>query len=196
METRTPGPGRPVTEPSPRCPVPGAQSREPSRGGPRAMTTTTSTADICDERGDAAVVCAAALRHYGARREFSGRVATVRCQEDNVLLRGQLEQPGDGRVLVVDGGGSFGTALMGDNVAGLGAANGWAGVIIHGAVRDVARLRETDLGILALGSTPRRPGKAGGGTVGGPVTFGGATFAPGDLVVADEDGVIVLRGEW
>jgi regulator of ribonuclease activity A len=154
--------------------------------------TTTSTADICDERGDAAVVCAAPLRHYGARREFSGRVATVRCHEDNVLLRAQLEQPGLGRVLVVDGGGSFGTALIGGNVAGLGAANGWAGVVIFGAVRDVAELRETALGILALGSTPRRPGKAGAGSTGEPVTFGGATFAPGDLVVADEDGVIVL----
>jgi len=154
--------------------------------------TTTPTADICDERGDDAVVCTVPLRHYGARPAFAGRAVTVRCYEDNALLRAQLEQPGEGRVLVVDGGGSFGTALIGGNVAALAAVNGWAGLIINGAVRDVAELRDTDLGILALGSTPRRPGKGGAGAAGEPVTFGGATFAPGALVAADEDGVIVL----
>jgi regulator of ribonuclease activity A len=117
---------------------------------------------------------------------------TVRCHEDNVILRGRLEEPGDGRVLVVDGGGSFGTALMGGNVAALGAASGWAGIVIYGAVRDVAELREAGLGILALGSVPRRPGKAGTGISGEPVTFGGVTFAAGDLVIADEDGLVVL----
>lgn len=160
------------------------------------MAQAISTADICDSQGGAAVVCAVRLRHYGARRRFSGPAATVRCHEDNVLLRGLLEQPGEGRVLVIDGGGSLGTALMGDNVADLGVANGWSGVIINnGAVRDAARLRETSLGILALGPCPRRSGKAGTGTTGEPVTFGGATFAPGDLVFADEDGLVVLHDQ-
>lgn len=156
------------------------------------MTQTASTADICDSHS-AALVCATRLRHYGGRQQFSGQVATVRCHEDNVLLRGTLETQGRGRVLVVDGGGSLATALMGDNVADLGVANGWSGVIINGAVRDVARLRNTDLGILALGSNPRRSAKAGKGTRGEPVTFGGVMFAPGDIVYADEDGLVVLN---
>jgi regulator of ribonuclease activity A len=156
------------------------------------MTEATSTADICDSRGDTAAVCALQLRHYGARRRFSGPAATVRCREDNVLLCQTLEQPGGGRVLVVDGGGSLGTALMGDNIADLGVANGWSGIIINGAVRDVAQLRQTDLGILALGVNPRRSGKDGTGTKQQPVTFGGVTFVPGSLVIADEDGVVVM----
>jgi regulator of ribonuclease activity A len=119
-------------------------------------------------------------------------VATVRCLEDNVLVRAALSEPGRGRILVVDGEGSVRTALMGDEIAGLAAANGWSGVIINGAVRDVARLRDIALGILARGSNPKRSAKTGAGTAGEPVTFGGATFRPGDVVHADEDGVVVL----
>jgi regulator of ribonuclease activity A len=156
------------------------------------MSEAKPTADICDEFGTAAAVCATQFRHYGSRRLFSGRVATVRCFEDNALVRSTLAEPGDGRILVVDGGGSLGTALMGDNIADLAIAHGWSGVIINGAVRDVGQLRETDLGILALGSNPRRSGKTGAGAVGEPVSFGGVTFTPGDLVYADEDGVVVL----
>jgi regulator of ribonuclease activity A len=156
------------------------------------ITETPSTADMCDRSGNAAEVCAVELRHYGARRRFSGPAATVRCHEDNVLLRQTLEQPGGGRVLVVDGGGSLGTALMGDNVADLGVVNGWSGIVLYGAVRDVAQLRETDLGILALGANPRRSGKNGTGAKEEPVTFGGVTFVPGSMVIADEDGLVVL----
>ena len=155
------------------------------------MSEQKATADICDESGTAVAVCAVPLRHFGSLREFSGRVATVRCLEDNVLVRATLGEPGDGRVLVVDGGGSLASALLGDNIAELAAGTGWAGVIINGAVRDVARLREISLGILALGSNPRRSGKAGAGAVGEPVTFGGVTFTPGDTVYADEDGVVI-----
>ena len=159
-----------------------------------AMPETDATADICDEFGAAAAVCATRLRHYGSRRRFSGRVATVRCFEDNTLVRAALGEAGPGRVLVVDGDGSLGTALMGDNIADLAVASGWSGVIINGAVRDVAQLRAADLGILALGSNPRRSGKTGAGAAGEPVTFGGVTFNAGDLVCADEDGVVVLPG--
>ena len=153
-----------------------------------------ATADVCDESGPAAAVCAARLCHYGARRRFSGQVATVRCFEDNTLVRAALGEAGAGRVLVVDGGSSLGTALMGDNIADLAVASGWSGVIINGAVRDAAQLRAADLGILALGTNPRRSGKTGEGAAGEPVTFGGVTFSPGDLVYADEDGVVVLHG--
>jgi regulator of ribonuclease activity A len=165
------------------------------------MTETTppaqgpSTADICDELEAVAVTCATQLRQYGARPRFSGEVATVRCREDNVLVRATLSEPGRGRVLVVDGGGSLRTALMGDVIAGLAVANGWAGVIINGAVRDVAKLRDLPLGILALGANPKRSAKTGAGTTGEPVAFGGAIFRPGDAVLADEDGVVVLPGE-
>jgi regulator of ribonuclease activity A len=152
------------------------------------------TADICDEFGAKAVVCAAPLRHYGGQRLFSGHVATVRCFEDNTLVRATLGEPGIDRVLVVDGGGSLRTALMGDNIAELALANVWSGVIINGAVRDTGRLREFDLGILALGSNPRRSGKTGAGTAGEPVTFGGVTFTPGDIIYADDDGVVILPG--
>jgi regulator of ribonuclease activity A len=153
-----------------------------------------ATADICDEFGATAAVCAAPLRHYGALRRFSGHVTTVRCFEDNALVRATLAGPGTDRVLVVDGGGSLRTALMGDNIAELALTNVWSGVIINGAVRDTGRLREFGLGILALGSNPRRSGKTGAGAVGEPVTFGDVTFEPGDIVYADEDGVVVLPG--
>jgi regulator of ribonuclease activity A len=158
------------------------------------MSEANYTADICDEYGTAAAVCATQFRHYGSLRRFSGEVATVSCFEDNALVRATLAEPGHGRILVVDGGGSLGAALVGDNIADLAVACGWSGVIINGAVRDVARLREIDLGILALGSNPRRSGKTGAGAVGEPVTFGGVTFKPGHLVYADEDGVVVLPG--
>jgi regulator of ribonuclease activity A len=154
-----------------------------------------STADICDELEAVAATCATQFRHYGAHLRFSGEVATVRCSEDNVLVRATLSEPGCGRVLVVDGGGSLRAALMGDVIAGLAVANGWAGVIINGAVRDVARLRDMPLGILALGANPKRSAKTGAGTAAEPVAFGGATFHPGDAVHADEDGVVVLPGE-
>jgi regulator of ribonuclease activity A len=125
-------------------------------------------------------------------RSFSGPIATVRCSEDNVLLRGQVSEPGGGRVLVVDGGGSFACALLGDNIAEIAARNGWAGIVVNGCVRDVVALAELPIGIKALGTNPRPSGKAGGGETGVPVTFGGAEFAPGSILHADDDGVIVL----
>jgi regulator of ribonuclease activity A len=125
-------------------------------------------------------------------RSFSGPIATVRCREDNVLLRRQVSEPGGGRVLVVDGGGSFACALLGDNIAEIAARNGWAGIVVNGCVRDVVALAELPIGIKALGTNPRPSGKAGGGETGVPVTFGGAEFAPGSILHADDDGVIVL----
>ncbi|MFD5365194.1 ribonuclease E activity regulator RraA [Streptomyces tendae] len=153
------------------------------------------TADICDRLDGTVQTCTTQLRSYGGRTRFSGRVDTVSCLEDNVLVRAALSRPGQGRVLVVDGAGALRTALMGDAMAELARGNGWAGVIVHGAVRDVARLRETDLGVLALGSNPRRSGKAGTGTAGQPVVFGGVVFTPGDTVHADEDGVALVPRE-
>lgn len=150
----------------------------------------TSTADLLDERPDAQV-CLLQLRSFGART-FSGRVATVRCDEDNVLLRRLVEQAGEGRVLVVDGGGSLRCALLGDNIARIARDNGWAGIVINGCVRDSVALDELGLGVKALGTNPRPSGKEGAGETDVPVSFGGVTFAPGSVVHADEDGVVVL----
>jgi regulator of ribonuclease activity A len=150
-----------------------------------------TTSDLFDEHPGAAS-CETQFRQFGAVRSFSGPIATVRCHEDNVLLRAQVSEAGDGRVLVVDGGGSFACALLGDNIAEIAVSNGWAGLVVYGCVRDVAALARLGIGIKALGTNPRPSGKAGAGEVGMPVTFGGAEFVPGGMLHADEDGVIVL----
>jgi regulator of ribonuclease activity A len=156
--------------------------------------TVPSTADLYDEHGEALQSCDTQLRQYGARRAFAGTVVTIRCHEDNALVKTVLGEPGEGRVLVVDGGGSLHTALMGDLIAASAVRNGWAGVVIHGAVRDVAVLGTLDLGIKALGANPRKSAKTGAGERDVVVTFGGTTFTPGARLVSDDDGVVVLPG--
>lgn len=154
---------------------------------------TIATADLYDERGEQLDSCDLQLRQYGGRSAFSGEIVTVRCHQDNALLKSILSEPGQGRVLVVDGGGSLHTALMGDLIAGTAVANGWAGVVINGAVRDVAALRELELGVKALGSNPRKSGKHGIGERDVPVTFGGVVFHPGAELFSDDDGILVTR---
>jgi regulator of ribonuclease activity A len=151
----------------------------------------TSTADLLDEHPNAAV-CALAFRQFGGVGSLDGAIATVRCFEDNVLVRQRVSEPGDGRVLVVDGGGSLRVALVGDNIASIAQDNGWAGLIIHGCVRDSAALRELPIGIKALGTHPKPSGKAGDGELDVPVTFGAVTFHPGARVASDDDGIVVL----
>lgn len=153
---------------------------------------TWATADLYDEYGEDLDSCDLQLRQYGGRTRFRGPAVTVRCHEDNALLKSVLSEPGEGQVLVVDGGGSLHRALMGDVIAGLATGNGWAGVIINGAVRDVVALAALDIGIKALGSNPRKSTKTGAGERDVPVTFGGATFTPGLEVYSDEDGVVVM----
>ncbi|MGO1055244.1 ribonuclease E activity regulator RraA [Crossiella sp. CA198] len=159
------------------------------------MTTATTrwaTADLADREGDAVRSCDTQLRQFGGRLVFAGPVRTVSCLQDNALLKAVLSEPGQGRVLVVDGGGSLHTALVGDLIAELARRNGWRGLVVHGAVRDAAALRTLDLGIKALGTNPRRSAKTGAGAVDVPVEFGGITFRPGDFLVSDHDGVVVL----
>jgi regulator of ribonuclease activity A len=153
----------------------------------------TATSDVVHQHGDGAVVCTIDFRQYGGRRVFEGPVSTVRCHEDNVLVKRRLGEPGDGAVLVVDGGGSLRVALVGGIVAGLARDNGWAGVVIHGCVRDVASLKDIRLGIMALGSTPRPSGKSGSGELDVLVTFGGMTFRPGAMLFGDDDGIVVVE---
>ncbi len=154
-----------------------------------------TTPDLCDALGDAVRVAEPVFRDYGGVRRFKGRAATLRTREDNALVRRTLEQPGEGRVLVVDGGGSVRTALVGGQLAALAARNGWSGLVVYGAVRDVAELADAAVGVKAIGTCPRRSGKAGTGDVEVGVTIAGLSVAPGDFIWADEDGVIAADRE-
>jgi len=158
------------------------------------MTTTPAargTADLCDDHGDQVQVCEPVFHAFGGRKAFHGPVSTVRCFEDNSRVREAVESPGNGRVLVVDGGGSRRRALLGDKLGEAAVRNGWAGVVIHGCVRDSAELARMDLGVRALGAMPLRSDKRGEGERDVPVRFAGVTFRPGEFVYVDEDGIIV-----
>ena len=152
----------------------------------------TSTSDRYDELGHRAIVCELPFRQFGGVRAFSGEIATVRCLEDNVLVKQRVAEPGNGRVLVVDAGGSLRCALVGDNVAGAAHSNGWVGLVINGCVRDVEALADLAIGIKAIGTCPRPSNKDGEGAVDVPVVFGSATFRPGAMLWSDEDGILVL----
>ena len=150
-----------------------------------------ATADLIDQHGESLQSCDLQFRQFGGRNRFSGRIRTVRCHQDNVLVRQVVSEPGEGQVLVVGGGGSLHTSLVGDVVAGLARGNGWAGLVVNGAVRDVVALAGLDLGLKALGSNPRKSAKAGVGEVDVPVSFGGVRFEPGAYLYSDEDGIVV-----
>lgn len=150
------------------------------------------TADLVDDIGPDVRSCDVQFRQFGGRTQFAGRVTTVRCFEDNALLKSVLSEPGAGRVLVIDGGGSLHTALVGDVIAELGRSQGWAGLIVNGAVRDAAMLRTLDLGIKALGTNPRTSAKTGAGERDTTVSLGGVDFRPGELAFSDDDGIVVV----
>ncbi|MFC9255029.1 ribonuclease E activity regulator RraA [Amycolatopsis thailandensis] len=156
------------------------------------MSDSFTTADLVDEHGDRLRVCDTQFRQFGGHRKFSGPIRTVSCHEDNGLVKKLLNTPGEGCVLVVDGGGSLHSALTGDMIAKSAVDNGWAGVVVHGAVRDSAELAGLPLGVKALGTNPRKSSKAGVGAVDVPVGFGGVTFTPGDTLYSDDDGVVIL----
>ena len=151
-----------------------------------------STADLSDANEGAAQVLRLQMRDLGGRRAFSGPIRTVRCHEDNSRAKAVLAAPGEGAVLVVDGGGSLNCALVGDMLAEGAVKNGWAGVVVHGAVRDAAVLATLDLGVKALGTMPLRSVRRDQGETDVIVAFGGVIFTPGDRLYADEDGVVVL----
>ena len=149
------------------------------------------TADLCDEFGDEVHVAHPIFRDWGGVERFAGPISTLRVHEDNALVRQALETDGRGRVLVVDGGGSLRTALVGGNLAALAHKNGWAGIVVHGCIRDAAELAATQVGIKALAAVPRRSAKDGAGARDVEVTFAGVTFVPGHWLYADRDGVVV-----
>ena len=151
-----------------------------------------ATADLVDDIYPDIRSCDLQMRDLGGVTMFAGPISTVRCFQDNALLKAMLSEPGHGGVLVVDGEGSLHTALVGDVIAGLAVDNGWAGVIVHGAVRDSAALRTMNLGVKALGTNPRKGTKTGEGQRDVPVTFGGVTFTPGEIAYCDDDGIVVV----
>lgn len=152
------------------------------------------TADLVDDIGPDVRSCDLQFRQFGGRSEFAGPITTVQCFEDNALLKSVLSQPGNGGVLVIDGGGSLHAALVGDVIAGLALDNGWAGIIINGSVRDAATLRTLDIGVKALGTNPRKSSKDGAGQRDVTVEFGGVTFTPGHIAYSDDDGIVVVAG--
>jgi regulator of ribonuclease activity A len=151
-----------------------------------------ATADLVDDIYPDVRSCDLQLRNFGGVTDFAGPITTVKCFQDNALLKSVLSEPGEGRVLVIDGDGSLHTALVGDVIAGIAKDSGWAGLIVHGAVRDASTLRTIDVGIKALGTNPRKGGKTGAGERDVEVTFGGVTFVPGEVAYCDEDGIVVV----
>ncbi len=156
------------------------------------MDISIKTADLYDRYEEKLHVCSPLFHHYGGHRSFYGRIATLKCFEDNSLVSEYLTQPGEGRVLVVDAGGSLRCAMLGDQLAQKAVDSGWAGVLIFGCIRDREDINTMPLGVLALASNPRKSIKNGAGDAGIPVEFAGVVFRPDEWLYADQDGVVVL----
>ncbi|MCB1615142.1 MAG: ribonuclease E activity regulator RraA [Pseudomonadales bacterium] len=152
---------------------------------------TISTPDLCDEYPDEVRVLEPVMHNFGGKKAFGGEIVTIKCHEDNSLVKEQAGKPGHGKVLVVDGGASRRKALLGDMIAENAVKNGWEGFIIYGCIRDVDAIAALNLGVQALGAIPLKTEKRGIGDLNVSVTFGGLTFNPGDFVYADNNGVIV-----
>lgn len=153
--------------------------------------TTFTTPDLCDAHEGKVRVADPGFVAYGGKARFHGRIVTLKIFEDNTLVRTLLESPGEGSVLVVDGGGSRRCALVGDQLAQLGVKNAWAGIIVYGCIRDSAAIAGMAIGIKALGTHPLKSVKRGVGERDLAVTFHGVTFTPGEYVYADEDGIVL-----
>ncbi|SCK30490.1 ribonuclease E activity regulator RraA [Vogesella sp. LIG4] len=149
------------------------------------------TTDLYDANEGQVAVLLPMLQSYGARARFCGQIVTLKLFEDNTLVREVLSEPGKGKVLVVDGGGSLRCALLGDQIAELAVKNQWEGVVIHGCIRDSVAINALPLGVRALATNPKKSVKRNEGTRELTVNFGGVDFVPGQWLYADEDGVLV-----
>lgn len=149
------------------------------------------TPDLCDAYPELIQVLEPMFNNFGGRDSFGGEIVTVKCFEDNSLIRDQVALDGKGKVLVVDGGGSLRRALLGDLLAEKAAHNGWEGIVIYGCIRDVDVIAQTDLGVQALATHPMKTDKRGIGDLNVAVTFAGVTLRPGEYIYADNNGVIV-----
>ena len=151
--------------------------------------------DLCDQYGDSLRVLSPMLKNFGGNNCFHGKISTIKCHEDNSFVADAVREEGDGSVLVVDGGGSLGCALLGDNLAAIAASNSWAGIIVFGCVRDVVALKDISIGIQAIAPHPMKSVKRQVGLRDVEVSFGGVSFIPGQYVYADDNGVIVSEDE-
>jgi len=159
------------------------------------VNNSVSTPDLSDDHPDAVQALQLELHNYGGVSQFSGQAVTIKCHEDNSLIKELVATPGLGRVIVVDGGGSRRRALLGDMLAEKAASNGWAGLVIDGVIRDVDQIGVTDLGVQALGTTPLKTEKLGVGQQQIALHIGGVTVHPGDWIYADNNGVLVASHE-
>jgi regulator of ribonuclease activity A len=151
------------------------------------------TADLFDEHSSLIKVLTPMFRSYGGLSAFHGEIATVKVFEDNKLVRDALSHDGKGKVLVIDGGGSLRMALVGGKLAQLAFDNKWAGIIVHGCIRDSVEVQKIAIGVFALNTCPARPAKNGTGESRIPVSFAGVTMTPGEHVYADEDGIVIAK---
>ncbi len=149
------------------------------------------TPDLCDDFPQEVRVLSPILNNYGGKRQFHGEIVNVKCFEDNSLVKEQAGKAGNGKVLVVDGGGSLRKALLGDMIAENAVKNGWEGFIIYGCIRDVDAISELDLGVQALNTIPLKTEKRGIGDLNVTISFGGLTISPGEYIYADNNGVVV-----
>ncbi|KAK9906514.1 hypothetical protein WJX75_003146 [Coccomyxa subellipsoidea] len=179
-------------------------SSGPKTATPPPNTARGATADLCDVYITDPVDVVTArdvqimepnFRDYGGNIRFSGKVTTIKCFENNPLVRKALEEDGEGRVLVVDGGGSLRCALLGDNIAEMAYKNGWSGILINGCIRDSEDIGKMPLGVKALNTYPLKSSKRDNGLTDVPLTFAGVNIAPGDYLYADKDGVLVSPKE-
>jgi regulator of ribonuclease activity A len=154
---------------------------------------TFSTCDLSDNNEGKIQIAESLFQNYGGISAFGGEIVTIKCHEDNSLVKDTVGEPGQGKVLVVDGGGSLRRSLLGDQLAAKAVANGWAGIIIFGAIRDVEIIAGLDMGVKALNVIPLKTEKRGIGDKNIPVNFAGVTFKPGEYVYADLNGIIVSK---
>lgn len=154
-----------------------------------------STPDICDDYLADLQVLEPIFSEYGASEQFSGEIVTIKCFEDNTLLKKTLGTDGSGKVMVVDGGGSLRRALLGDMLAAMAVDNGWQGVLINGCVRDVEIIKTIKLGVRALNCHPVRSDKRNEGQLNVPIAFAGANIMPGQYLYADENGILIVKSK-
>lgn len=153
------------------------------------------TTDLCDAYADELQIADPIFADFGGEPAFAGAISTVKCFEDNSKVREALEEPGEGRVLVVDGGGSDRCALLGDNLAQLAIDNGWAGVVVYGCIRDSAEIAGMPIAVKALAAHPKKSSKRDIGERDVSVRFAGVSFEPGAWLYADLDGLVVASRE-
>ncbi len=150
-----------------------------------------STPDLSDDHPEEVRVLDSIFKNYGAKKNFGGEIVTIKCFEDNSLVKEQASQQGKGKVLVVDGGGSLRKALLGDMIAESAVKNQWEGFIIFGCIRDVDIISTLNLGVKALNTVPLKTEKRGIGDLNVAVTFAGQCIKPGEFIYADNNGILL-----